>query len=285
MITRLLEQRWPETATLSDPEVTKASKRYLDMKADQWRLLEELQKALEPFEQATVFLSREAYVTGSVLPPLVKGLQKSTETVFESPPITTFQTTAAAQIASRWQSETSYSENGNNVSILAAALDPRFRKLKFLSTDDVLKVKIKLHSLSLEAKTVQVREEPEDVSHKRDDSRQKPKSVLFGSDDDEEQEDEDPGRDQWEATVRNEVLVYFGEKPIPKDRNQLQWWKENETRFPALAAVAKSYLGAPATSTPSERLFSAAGTIVSKKRASLTKDHVDMLTFLHSNSE
>ncbi|KAL0165791.1 hypothetical protein M9458_037635, partial [Cirrhinus mrigala] len=99
MITCLLEQQWPVTATLSDPEVTKASKRYLDMKADQWSLLEELQKALEPFEQATVFLSGEAYVTGSVLPPLVKGLQKSTETVFESPPITTFQTTAAAQIA------------------------------------------------------------------------------------------------------------------------------------------------------------------------------------------
>lgn len=128
------------------------------------------------------------------------------------------------------------------MSILATALDPRFRKLKFLSTDNVLKVKIKLQSLSL-AKTVQVWEEPEDVSHKRDDSRQKPKSVLdtlFGSDDDQEQEDEDPGRDQWEDTIRNEVLVYFGEKPIPKDRNPLQWWKENETRFPALAAVAKS---------------------------------------------
>lgn len=101
MIKRLLEQRWPVTAALSDPEVTKAAKHYLDMKADQWSILEDLHQALEPFEQATVFLSGEAYVTISVLPPMVKGLQKATQTAFESPPIATFQTAAAAEIASR----------------------------------------------------------------------------------------------------------------------------------------------------------------------------------------
>ncbi|KAI7793193.1 putative zinc finger BED domain-containing protein 1-like [Triplophysa rosa] len=192
---------------------------------------------------------------------------------------------------SRWKIETTYDEDRNNVCIFTAALDPRFRKLKFLSTDDILKVKIKLQTLALEARRVQVREEPEEddsPSGQPDHSRQKPNSILdtlLGRDDDEELEDEDPGQDQSEDAVRNELLVYFGEKPIPKDKNPLQWWKENETKFPALAVVAKSYLAAPATSTPSERLFSAAGTIVSKKRASLTKEHVDMLTFLHSNSE
>lgn len=159
--------------------------------------------------------------------------------------------------------------------IFAAALDPRFRKLKFLSTDDILKVKNKLQTLALEARRVQVRQEPEDdsPSGQPDHSRQKPKSVLdmlLGTDEEEELEDEDPGQDQREDAVRNELLVYFGEKPIPKDKNPLQWWKENETKFPALAVVAKSYLAAPATSTPSERLFSAAGSIVNKKRASLT---------------
>lgn len=174
--------------------------------------------------------------------------------------------------------------------IFAAALDPRFRKLKFLSTDDILKVKIKLQHLALEAGRVRVREEPDSPSGQPDNStRQRPRSVLdtlLGSDDEEEDlEDENPAHDQRENAVRNEVLVYFGEKPIPKDKDPLKWWKENETRFPALAVVAKSYLAAPATSTPSERLFSAAGNIVTKKRASLTKEHVDMLTFLHSNSE
>ena len=189
----------------------------------------------------------------------------------------------------RWKIEATYNEDGKNVCNFAAALDPRFRKLKFLSTEDILKVKLKLQTLALEARRVQVREEPEeDDSDQPDHSRQKPKTVLdmlLGTDDDEELEDEDPGQDGRDDAVRNELLAYFREKQIPKDKNQLQWWKENETKFPALAVVAKSYLAAPATSTPSESLFSAAGSIVSKKRASLTKEHVDMLTFLHSNSE
>ena len=98
-------------------------------------------------------------------------------------------------------------------------------------------------------------------------------------------DDPGPGRVHMEDSIRNEVLLYFSERAIPKEKNPLQWWRENEPRFPYLAAVAKSYLGAPSTSTPSERLFSAAGNIVSKKRACLSKEHVDMLTFLHSYTE
>lgn len=54
MISRLLEQRWPVTACLSDPGLTNRSKHYLDLKPEQWSLLEELERALKPFECATV---------------------------------------------------------------------------------------------------------------------------------------------------------------------------------------------------------------------------------------
>ncbi|XP_057705119.1 E3 SUMO-protein ligase ZBED1-like [Corythoichthys intestinalis] len=57
MLSRLQEQRWPVTATLSDPAVTQRGKHYLDLKPDQWNLIEELNQILEPFESATVFLS------------------------------------------------------------------------------------------------------------------------------------------------------------------------------------------------------------------------------------
>ncbi|KAK5918671.1 hypothetical protein CgunFtcFv8_003414 [Champsocephalus gunnari] len=96
--------------------------------------------------------------------------------------------------------------------------------LKFLSTDDILKVKIKLQTLALDARRVRVREEPDSPSGQLDHSRgQKPKSVLdtlLGSD--EEMEDDDPAHDQREDAVRNEVLLYFegeshskGQKPTP----------------------------------------------------------------------
>ncbi|CAM4592048.1 unnamed protein product [Leuciscus chuanchicus] len=57
MIERLLEQRWPVVATLSDPEITQRGKHYLDLKNDLWILLEELEEVLKLYEQATVFLS------------------------------------------------------------------------------------------------------------------------------------------------------------------------------------------------------------------------------------
>ena len=50
-----------------------------------------------------------------------------------------------------------------------------------------------------------------------------------------------------------------------------------------LSEVARSVLAVPATSVPSEKIFSKAGQIVSKRRASLKSNHVDMMIFLNKN--
>jgi hypothetical protein len=47
--------------------------------------------------------------------------------------------------------------------------------------------------------------------------------------------------------------------------------------------MAKYYLGIPAASVPSERVFSAAGEIVCAQKSSLSGENVDMLIFLKSN--
>ena len=48
MIERLVEQRWPITAVLSDNSVTKPSDRYLDLKSEQWEILSALKELLHP---------------------------------------------------------------------------------------------------------------------------------------------------------------------------------------------------------------------------------------------
>ena len=64
----------------------------------------------------------------------------------------------------------------------------------------------------------------------------------------------------------------------------LRWWKENEGRFPALSKLARCLLCVPATSTPAELIFSAAGNIGSQKRTSLTWDQLEMLEVAPCNS-
>ncbi|XP_065199166.1 zinc finger BED domain-containing protein 4-like [Sycon ciliatum] len=81
-----------------------------------------------------------------------------------------------------------------------------------------------------------------------------------------------------------EVTQFFTEKQVGSSVDPLDWWRTNADRFPTMARLAKRVLCIPATSVPSERVFSAAGIIVSKLRASLTHENVDALVFLHANS-
>uniref|UniRef100_A0A1A7WRA8 Uncharacterized protein n=1 Tax=Iconisemion striatum TaxID=60296 RepID=A0A1A7WRA8_9TELE len=151
MLTRLQEQRWPVTATLSDPEVTQRGKHYLDLKPDQWGLIEELNQVLEPFHSATVLMSGEQYVTLSSLPHVVDKIKKLLQNL-ESPPVVSFQTHAKEQVTTRWKNLGEFKPESPNITLLAASLDPRFRKLKFLPADQVFGVKNTLQTMALAVK-------------------------------------------------------------------------------------------------------------------------------------
>ena len=87
--------------------------------------------------------------------------------------------------------------------------------------------------------------------------------------------------------VTNDVereLDSFLKDAVPNlDSDPTDWWGKNEARYPRLAKVAKRYMCIPATSVPSERVFSACGLTVTKLRSRLTPEHVDMLIYLNKN--
>ena len=80
-----------------------------------------------------------------------------------------------------------------------------------------------------------------------------------------------------------QVSAYKKEAPVPLTTSPLTWWKDQEYTYPLLAKVARNLLCIPATSVPSERVFSTAGDIVTQQRSSIKRKHVDMLIFLKKN--
>ncbi|KAK0151881.1 Zinc finger BED domain-containing protein 1 [Merluccius polli] len=88
---------------------------------------------------------------------------------------------------------------------------------------------------------------------------------------------------QLEDTIKAELDNYLITPTIDGEQDPLAWWRVHNVNFPWLSKLARKYLCIPATSAPSERLFSASGNIVTCQRASLKPAKVDMLVFLAKN--
>ena len=57
----------------------------------------------------------------------------------------------------------------------------------------------------------------------------------------------------------------------------------HSTKYPQLSAIAKRVLTVPATSLPSEEIFSSAGLIATRLRNKLSSEVVDQIIFLNKN--
>lgn len=84
-----------------------------------------------------------------------------------------------------------------------------------------------------------------------------------------------------------ELLLYRREPPLPTKNpdgsftNPLDWWRVKHHQFPLLSKLAIKYLAIPATSAPSERVFSTAGITIANERAKLDPKDAGDLVFLH----
>ncbi|CAM9808259.1 unnamed protein product, partial [Ectocarpus sp. 13 AM-2016] len=62
----------------------------------------------------------------------------------------------------------------------------------------------------------------------------------------------------------------------------LQWWRVKAREYPMLAALARRVLCIRASQAHSERVFSAAGQVVTPTRSRLDPEHVELMVFLRS---
>jgi hypothetical protein len=90
------------------------------------------------------------------------------------------------------------------------------------------------------------------------------------------------------ATIADaELTLYKQESTLQLKKDDgtfncpLTWWKYNERKYRLLSILASRLLCIPATSAPSERVFSVAGLTITKDRARLASDTANELIFLH----
>ena len=278
MLDRLLKLRWPVTAALSDSKVTKPSDRYLDLKSEQWKLVEELVEVLENFSTATTFLSYEENVSMSAAFPILHGIiDQLVPDVSDSGVIKQFKEIVSSEIFERFELN---SLHAVHPMLLTAIIDPRFKNLTLgrytESEQDSLKKGIV--ELMEMYKVYEEHEHGSQTSHEPSPSDVKRPKRLTAL-------DKLLGEEAAvaEPSLSSELEKYLTEPPPPRRDNPLVWWQLNAGRFKVVSYVARRLLCVPATTTSSERVFSIAGLTVTKLRSNLKPKNVDALIFLNKN--
>ena len=116
-------------------------------------------------------------------------------------------------------------------------------------------------------------------------------------DDDDDDDDDDIGADS--TTIENNIRIrcqaqleaYKLVKQMKMRDNEgnfndpLKYWAGIEHQSPELSQLAKEFLSIPATSAPSERVWSRAARVIRAKRARLDPDITARMMFAQENSD
>ena len=277
MFERLIQLRAAVYAVIhTNPPVTR-NIGSLELKDTDWTIMEKLTPVLKPLVSATEVLCTDEFTTCCTIIPLTLGLISNhlASSELDSGIVKDFKEKVTGGLRSRVLE----GEYWLSIPMIATALAPRYKNLKFLSGEQREQLKSKIISLmevDNEASGGNDGSEKAKAKNKAPD-HESTLDFLIGdiaNDDDEDAE-------VSEGPSAQELEKFLAEKS--KANNALFWWSENEKRFPCLSRLAKKYLAIPATSVPSERAFSTAGLTITKQRAALESATADAIIFLNKN--
>lgn len=287
-----------------DPNTRRDGKRLKDINLtdDEWQAMNKLVNILEDFAGATEYLGGSNYTTISLMYSLLAVISNkmipddsNVEVIDLTSPNTAFDDDVGYEDAPEdeitqqpkrrkinintpqncfelekrvkaalYQSINHYWEVPQEQGMLAALLDPRFKDLEFASET----LRLQTHEQLKDAyKNMKILTNESQEAESRPTSSNSLLARMFKN----------------SHTYVDEVTNYLALPKIHLDDCPLLWWKTNKARFPILSKLARKYLAIPATSTPSERLFSEAGNVVTIKRTQLLPNTLENLVFCKKN--
>ncbi|XP_065140690.1 E3 SUMO-protein ligase ZBED1-like [Paramisgurnus dabryanus] len=283
MIERYLEQQAAVTAALLSNDVRRNVRDIDTLDGSDIRDAEDIVNLLKPLKTATTVRCDEKNPTVSLIVPLKHMIEHNMASKEEdSPTVSNIKKAILNNLHNRYTSE-------YNHLLECTALDPRFRVLPHLEKDQCDDVFHRLKEkavLMLQNKGKKgasghppAAEQPLDQKDRAGTELKPPPSKKTALEDLLGGTFDEPVAKHI-TQIDAEMIKYRAETSISLNSCPLKWWKENARVYPLLSSIAKAYLSTPATSVPSERVFSSAGDIVNVQRSQLLPENVDMLIFL-----
>ena len=229
-------------------------------------ILHKVMAILEPFFIATEELSSEQFTSISKIIPVVRLLKMKCLKTDNS---------LAIQLRKYLDLYLGTVEENRKYRI-STFVDPKFKERGFSNTHNAQRA---IDDVVEELKGM---EEENHISEESVPAAPEPKksNCLWEEFDDETANEEETVAVSLSA-VDIELKFYREATRLDRHDNSLRWWKQHAGMMPKLSKLAKKHLGTPATSVPSERVFSKAGELVSSRRSNLKKCNVDMILFLN----
>ena len=283
----------------------------------QWVTTKLVRDVLRPFMLAQKILEGEKYVTLSFVPGIVHGIREGLANIdvneIYSESVKSMSRKMYEDFIRRWGSgddDTVFTENESEgsqrrlkglskLTMMAAAVDPRTKMLRGIPDTDKRLLWRHIASVMLEIAydvvLVPVHDSPNLVPFAAGVNAEKDYYDLLMED---VQVDVDLDlllREEisTEDKIKAELSHYRALPILPGKRNDaaggvvhvnpLLWWKDHEDKLPIMSKLARRVLCIPATSAPSERVFSAAGLTITNRRASLNAENAAALIFLHDS--
>lgn len=154
---------------------------------------------------------------------------------------------------------------------IACFLDPRYRFLKMLSENERNDVYTEIKRL--------LQEFPQTENYELPSTAKKTRFSIF-----EENSNDLRSCDEFEFYMQNADYSQYLSTEYNKKHLVELFWRNNKDKLPKLFLLAKKRLHVPASSAPSEIVFSAAGRTC-RNRINLKPKNLDDLLFLRNNLE
>lgn len=293
MLQKLKEQQVAVTATLME---SPSSQRF-SFDGPDWALLDGLIEVLKPFKAVVTMMSSCRYPTISMVKPVLHMLLSTTLKVKEQDlkEISMTKEVISRVLFSTYSQDSQHSQEISTFLNIATFLDPRYKKLPFLSTQERSKVESTMieETKSILEKQVSERTCLDEFSVVSDEplnkkqalqreasvssTQENPLAAIFC------QPDADQGQEELHAQVVEELSNYKSQRVLGLNEDPLLWWSSHTPLFPTFSKVLQKYWCIPATSAPCHRLFSSSGAALCGKRNRIAPALVDQQVFLYEN--